>query len=194
MSLLVGMCVCIHILCKMFYFLTSFSIVNTMCFFAFLCFLFLFCVYLCFFSSRRRHTRCALVTGVQTCALPICWRNCSTRPGSPTVVSAADAAGRRHAALRRRCVQSMLTAHSLGRSPAGSMLMFGINARKPDVKAMAMERANLPYLQVYAYDFHARDTELEQGLAALMPEGRKHRICSAGDRSPQMKLGEERKS
>src|SRR3546814_5026324 len=24
-----------------------------------------------FFSSRRRHTRCALVTGVQTCALPL---------------------------------------------------------------------------------------------------------------------------
>src|SRR3546814_2392451 len=30
----------------------------------YICFLF-------FFSSRRRHTRCALVTGVQTCALPI---------------------------------------------------------------------------------------------------------------------------
>src|SRR3546814_10806529 len=32
------------------------------------------CLYLLFlfFSSRRRHTRCALVTGVQTCALPIC--------------------------------------------------------------------------------------------------------------------------
>src|SRR3546814_14068 len=29
----------------------------------------MFCI--CFFSSRRRHTRCALVTGVQTCALPI---------------------------------------------------------------------------------------------------------------------------
>src|SRR3546814_10950349 len=30
------------------------------------------CLLLCFFfSSRRRHTRCALVTGVQTCALPI---------------------------------------------------------------------------------------------------------------------------
>src|SRR3546814_8361440 len=25
----------------------------------------------CVFSSRRRHTRCALVTGVQTCALPL---------------------------------------------------------------------------------------------------------------------------
>src|SRR3546814_8644827 len=29
------------------------------------------CSLLFFFSSRRRHTRCALVTGVQTCALPI---------------------------------------------------------------------------------------------------------------------------
>src|SRR3546814_4992775 len=32
-------------------------------------------IYCCLFfcSSRRRHTRCALVTGVQTCALPICY-------------------------------------------------------------------------------------------------------------------------
>src|SRR3546814_9701413 len=29
------------------------------------------CLVYFFFSSRRRHTRCALVTGVQTCALPI---------------------------------------------------------------------------------------------------------------------------
>src|SRR3546814_285557 len=33
-----------------------------------------------FFSSRRRHTRCALVTGVQTCALPI-----SVSPETPPV-------------------------------------------------------------------------------------------------------------
>src|SRR3546814_2288513 len=31
----------------------------------------MFLVLLLFFSSSRRHTRCALVTGVQTCALPI---------------------------------------------------------------------------------------------------------------------------
>src|SRR3546814_2258196 len=31
----------------------------------------MFCMELFVFSSRRRHTRCALVTGVQTCALPI---------------------------------------------------------------------------------------------------------------------------
>src|SRR3546814_4834274 len=33
--------------------------------------LLILCSFLFFFSSRRRHTRCALVTGVQTCALPI---------------------------------------------------------------------------------------------------------------------------
>src|SRR3546814_3947260 len=36
----------------------------------FLFYLYIF-FFLFFFSSRRRHTRCALVTGVQTCALPI---------------------------------------------------------------------------------------------------------------------------
>src|SRR3546814_7716528 len=50
-----------------------------MWFFVAFCFLF-------FFSSRRRHTSCALVTGVQTCALPICSigeaprRICENRP------------------------------------------------------------------------------------------------------------------
>src|SRR3546814_5362996 len=34
-----------------------------------MCYLVVFLFF--FFSSRRRHTRCALVTGVQTCALPI---------------------------------------------------------------------------------------------------------------------------
>src|SRR3546814_9249435 len=35
--------------------------------------------FLFFFSSRRRHTRCALVTGVQTCALPIFCRAVARR-------------------------------------------------------------------------------------------------------------------
>src|SRR3546814_5226722 len=57
-----------------------------------------------FFSSRRRHTRCALVTGVQTCALPI-WkvaqpRDCGSRSfnavrisdgSAQHLISAADA-------------------------------------------------------------------------------------------------------
>src|SRR3546814_14819133 len=45
-----------------------------------------------FVSSKGRHTRCALVTGVQTWALPICcarrWRRrgCSGPGGSPIIV------------------------------------------------------------------------------------------------------------
>src|SRR3546814_8032087 len=38
-----------------------------------------------FFSSRRRHTSCALVTGVQTCALPI-----STPRGHEVLIAAPD--------------------------------------------------------------------------------------------------------
>src|SRR3546814_19761326 len=41
-----------------------------------------------FFSSRRRHTSCALVTGVQTCALPICP---APAPASGRACSAARA-------------------------------------------------------------------------------------------------------
>src|SRR3546814_7775514 len=43
-----------------------------------------------FFSSRRRHTICALVTGVQTCALPI-W----PADGRPTMTKAVHCDGDR---------------------------------------------------------------------------------------------------
>src|SRR3546814_3251293 len=36
-------------------------------------------LYFFFFASRRRHTNCALLTGVQTCALPICHRRAACR-------------------------------------------------------------------------------------------------------------------
>src|SRR3546814_18254038 len=64
-----------------------------------------------FFSSRRRHTRGALVTGVQTCALPICRhergrRQAQARPAPRGQRSAAGDGGRRleagAAADRRR--------------------------------------------------------------------------------------------
>src|SRR3546814_7225260 len=45
-----------------------------------------------FFSSRRRHTICALVTGVQTCALPI-WRSNQAPDASPVAASAGAAHG-----------------------------------------------------------------------------------------------------
>src|SRR3546814_5504781 len=45
-----------------------------------------------FFSSRRRHTRCALVTGVQTCALPICYDQIMTLSAA-TPAALVDMAG-----------------------------------------------------------------------------------------------------
>src|SRR3546814_2707907 len=48
-----------------------------------------------FFSSRRRHTRCALVTGVQTCALPIfAARGIGALHGADDVAALAHAAQR----------------------------------------------------------------------------------------------------
>src|SRR3546814_1772175 len=57
-----------------------------------------------FFSSRRRHTRCALVTGVQTCALPIF-------PDGPARSRQRDRAASRHpydrSSARTKTVMSM---------------------------------------------------------------------------------------
>src|SRR3546814_8781935 len=55
-----------------------------------ICFCFFF-----FFSSRRRHTRCALVTVVQTCALPISGDRLQPLAGGRRLYLAADAAAAR---------------------------------------------------------------------------------------------------
>src|SRR3546814_4375241 len=49
------------------------------------------CLYVCcfFLSSRRRHTRCALVTGVQTCALPV-WVAAAGRGAAQLGAQVAD--------------------------------------------------------------------------------------------------------
>src|SRR3546814_8191884 len=52
-----------------------------------ICFVFLVsCVFYVCFSCRRRHTRCVLVTGVQTCALPICRGCVKTRCAAAVIV------------------------------------------------------------------------------------------------------------
>src|SRR3546814_4249585 len=65
-----------------------------------------------FFSSRRRHTRCALVTGVQTCALPISrssarWKRRDRREAGPSrdliTVSKKWPAPDGRASVRRGC-------------------------------------------------------------------------------------------
>src|SRR3546814_7631461 len=66
-------------------------------------------VRLFFCSSRRRHTRCALVTGVQTCALPI-----SSTLASPTATTAQAAAGSIRAANFQPCWQILSVVALMG--------------------------------------------------------------------------------
>src|SRR3546814_7778363 len=67
-----------------------------------------------FFSSRRRHTRCALVTGVQTCALPI------YHPGSwqaqRAKLQASPRCGRLHVLAARPAKSQMV--ENLGTMPS----------------------------------------------------------------------------
>src|SRR3546814_14907480 len=65
-------------------------VISVFKFYIFFLYLYIFICVFFFFSSRRRHTICALVTGVQTCALPICL--CQSQP---------DRRDRRLAAVRR---------------------------------------------------------------------------------------------
>src|SRR3546814_3271845 len=60
-----------------------------------------------FFSSRRRHTRCALVTGVQTCALP--HAHCHAERLSPSLARLAKSDWCRHCGSGR-----MRKLHSFG--------------------------------------------------------------------------------
>src|SRR3546814_16053977 len=72
-----------------------------------------------FFSSRRRHTRCALVTGVQTCALPI-----SAHPRAPrlrqrnacAVQSISGGAGGSHASSCARTRSARPISVQIGRA------------------------------------------------------------------------------
>src|SRR3546814_17243798 len=54
-----------------------------------------------FFASRRRHTRCALVTGVQTCALPI----------SPTAIMVGTGLGAKRGVLFKNASALESAAH-----------------------------------------------------------------------------------
>src|SRR3546814_7137919 len=65
-------------------------------------------VVMLFFSSRRRHTRCALVTGVQTCALPISAGGCIVRD----LFQADDGGWLQDAALLDRLVAEKLKAEA----------------------------------------------------------------------------------
>src|SRR3546814_9311128 len=60
-----------------------------------------------FFSSRRRHTSCALGTGVQTCALPICDKESG---GNAVLMFWANPLAPQHATVRENGIRTRLPA------------------------------------------------------------------------------------
>src|SRR3546814_7725052 len=77
-----------------------------------------------FFSSRRRHTRCALVTGVQTCALPI-WApdkslNKTDMPNKPDTS---------HATMTPREIVQELDRHIVGQQQAKRAVAIALRNR-----------------------------------------------------------------
>src|SRR3546814_17353421 len=75
-------------------------------------------MYVFFFSSRRRHTRCALVTGVQTCALPI-----SFACFSPAILSLSDCAQERASAELKSHKRTQALPSFAHRRPRGLTLL-----------------------------------------------------------------------
>src|SRR3546814_10053705 len=78
----------------------------------------LYYVVSCFLSSRRRQTRCALVTGVQTCALPIYAVGQRHLRDRPVPAEGPDLPVRGHVP-RRAAGRPLRTAGGGHRRPAG---------------------------------------------------------------------------
>src|SRR3546814_10467582 len=96
-----------------------------------------------FVSSRRRHTSCALVTGVQTCALPI----------SPA-----------------QLLQALgLLAALAGVATWSSLLLASAESRTPDVAPQRLaERSDNPALQWFSSQ-PARSEERRVGKECVSP-------------------------
>src|SRR3546814_6556722 len=91
----------------------------------------LICADVClfFFSSRRRHTRCALVTGVQTCALPI--------SGDGGILSTVDDMLIWHANYRQNRLpvpDLMQKLSTRGRMVNGHSVAYALGLRTPEYR------------------------------------------------------------
>src|SRR3546814_16646900 len=103
--------------------------------------------YMFFFSSRRRHTRCALVTGVQTCALPIL--------SSPDSLVMAPRAG--SSAPSQSSVQTSSTRCSITGTPSAAG------------EHRVWETPNLDARRTKEADHCPRGVDLESRLVPLTP-------------------------
>src|SRR3546814_10275857 len=93
-----------------------------------------------FFSSRRRHTRCALVTGVQTCALPI--SDAGQAPG----ISSARIPPVRHAHDRCSAAGAQGSEVSPSRLLQDQLVERQVGDRPPEPKILLLQILHAPRL------------------------------------------------
>src|SRR3546814_7809521 len=105
------------------------------------------CVLLFFFDSRRRHTSCPLVTGVQTCALPIF--EAATRPAAQSVA--------RDKGIHQRHVNVL--------EPALELDARAVSARYPCRAAAKSELGGKEFIPV----FPGQDTRRRRRFQRLSP-------------------------
>src|SRR3546814_19507303 len=120
-------------------------------------------MYAFFFSSRRRHTRCAFVTGVQTCALPIFnayangkWLAANPVPGDRTSWGAFEMLNE----------SSIAVQHQLAEQAAADADATGVNKIVGDFWATGMDDAkiNAPSIPP-THDRHDANTQLDGSKA-----------------------------
>src|SRR3546814_2480072 len=116
-------------------------------------------VFIFFFSSRRRHTSCALVTGVQTCALPIYVGAARLETAVATVAVADTAAGETKDGMA--CRGDPLAEHRHAAVRAAADLVAARNHQQPgrsgrfikgrgERRALASEGQMMPHDRLHA--------------------------------------------
>src|SRR3546814_4631875 len=119
-----------------------------------------------FFSSRRRHTRCALVTGVQTCALPILYPLCALLLSFVLpLASASDQALWEHSTLNQ-----ILKRGELRVGVEAGYMPFEMRDRKGKIIGFDVDLARLMarYMGVRLTLVNPRSEEHQSELPSLM--------------------------
>src|SRR3546814_12594304 len=142
-------------------------------------------IFMClfFFSSRRRHTRCALVTGVQTCALPICiaislgWNWFNQRQ---TIKTAKSLRVEQYRSAQWTRVRSKIEQAVDGLVDAGFVVQKQaqtMDSKKPE--NTSIDLLNLTIVQA------------QDQLASALDEAECSAYCDGNERSEEQRVGEE---
>src|SRR3546814_2134025 len=131
-------------------------------------------LYVFFFSSRRRHTRCALVTGVQTCALPICAHaapatRASRQPGGASTAMVSGSGALRPPASIPQPAKSSGTASAAGSTAfAGPAKRVRSEEHTSELQSlMSISYAVFCLQKKTNYDDTARETERQNGKTTV---------------------------